>query len=379
MQFSLNTDSEILDISHKEVKNIMFWNKESIVEKIGKVPETLADISEDIFGGISVENDCLHRVSLSGKQDPEAPYVCRGLYRDINIEQALMYPYIDSAFSNEYAVHPTRYSFMLPYEIAGEGLKKGCRVIPPEELKERYPLAYSRIAEFRELFHHADSPLESPGYYGLHGRKMLEYVGTPRLVVTDSFRLQACYDASGKHIFEEGCGIVLKDPSRYHYVLAALNSSVARTLPAICKMENPNCGLTTPAALKRFPIAFPDDELIESLISTISRYLIYIHGQVYAAGPSEGTRNLLAFYARIVNLLVLDTYLTNDLDPRFLEILADNIPPLPEKLECESGSGLMSTLRTRKENILDTPDFGKCRFTAEFTNILATLKNNGVW
>jgi len=357
----------------------MFWSKDSIVEKIGKVPETLSDISEEIFGGISVENDCLHRVSLSGKQAPEAPYVCRGLYREINIEQSLMYPYIDSAFSNEYAVHPSRYGFMLPYEIAGEGLKKGCRVIQPGEMKDKYPLAYSRISEFRELFHHAYSPLESPDYYGLHGRKMLEYVGTPKLVVTDSFRLQACFDASGKHIFEEGCGIVLKDPSRYHYVLAALNSSVARTLPAICKQENPNFGLTTPAALKRFPIAFPEDELIESLVSTISRYLIYIHGQVYSAGPSESTRNLLAFYSRVLNLLILDTYLTKDLDPRFLEILAENITPLPESQEFENGPETMNTLRANKQNILENPDFGKCRFTAEFTNILATLKNNGVW
>lgn len=357
----------------------MFWSKNSIVEKMRMVPETLDDISADIFRGIRTEKDCLHRVSLSGKQDPEAPYVCRGLYRGINIEGELMYPYIDSAFSNEYAVHPSPSRFMLPYEIAGERPKKECRIIPPGELKERFPLAYSRVSDFRQLFHHDDSLLESPDYYGLHGRKMLEYVGTPKLVVTDSFRLQASFDANGKHIFEDGCGIVLKDPSRYHYVLAVLNSSVARTLPSICMQENLNCGLTTPAALKRFPIAFPEDGLIENLVSTISRYLIYIHGQVYAAGSSESTQNLQAFYARIVNLLILDTYLTNDLDPRFLDILAENVSPLPEKFEYESGVEFMNTLRTTKENILETPDFGKCRFNAEFTNILATLKNNGVW
>jgi hypothetical protein len=39
----------------------------------------------------------------------------------------------------------------------------------------------------------------------------------------------------------------------------------------------------------------------------------------------------------------------------------------------------MGKLQAIKKKILDTPDFGKCRFNNKFTNILATLKNNGAW
>jgi hypothetical protein len=46
----------------------------------------------------------------------------------------------------------------------------------------------------------------------------------------------------------------------------------------------------------------------------------------------------------------------------------------PEGAGCSMGR-----LQDIKQKILDTPDFGKCRFNSEFNNILATLKNNGVW
>jgi len=84
---------------------------------------------------------------------------------------------------------------------------------------------------------------------------------------------------------------------------------------------------------------------------------------------------------------VLDTYFTKDLDPRFLEILEENIVPFGEYPGCgnpevsgfEDSRCFMNELQAVKQKILDTPDFGKCRFNSEFTNILATLKNNGVW
>jgi hypothetical protein len=39
----------------------------------------------------------------------------------------------------------------------------------------------------------------------------------------------------------------------------------------------------------------------------------------------------------------------------------------------------MIGLQAIKDNILYSPDFRKCRFSNEFTNILATLKNSSVW
>jgi len=182
---------------------------------------------------------------------------------------------------------------------------------------------------------------------------------------------------------------VLQNPSRYFYVLAALNSSISRVFSEICQKNRLYNGGLPSAVLKHFPLVFPEEKNLESLISILSSYLTYIHGQIYRnASPdiSESEDNeLLKFYERIVNLLVLDTYFTKDLDPRFLEILEENImpsgkyPESPEFSGSEDPRSFMDKLEAVKQNILNTSDFGKCRFNSESTNILVTLKNNGVW
>lgn len=368
----------------------MFWSKNSIIEKISKISSTLNDISADIFCGISTDNEYLNKLSLSKDSSSNITYKCMGLNREIKLEKEIVYPFIDSAFSNEYAVRPSPYCFMLPYDIKADGPGKKYRLLQPEELEARYPLTYARIMGFKNKFKHDSTPLSSEDY-SIQGCKLLQYINTPKIIVSDHYSLQASFDAGGNHIFEKGCGVVLKDPSRYFYVLAALNSSVSRVFSEICQNDRLYSGNLTPGILKNFPIAFPEDKSLESLISILSSYLACIHGQIYrTASPdlSEGEDyELLKFYERIVNLLVLDTYFTEDLDPRFLEILEENVVPLEQYSDCgksefpdfENTECPAGKLQNIKKKILDTPDFGRCRFNTEFTNILATLKNNGIW
>jgi hypothetical protein len=42
---------------------------------------------------------------------------------------------------------------MLPYELS-DGIKKEYKIIPPEELKLKFPRAYRRIMEFKNQFLH---------------------------------------------------------------------------------------------------------------------------------------------------------------------------------------------------------------------------------
>ncbi|AKB27406.1 hypothetical protein MSSAC_0716 [Methanosarcina siciliae C2J] len=366
----------------------MFWSKNSIIKKVSSISNTLDDISADIFYGISTDSEYLHKLNLSEEDSPETPYKCLGLNRGINLEREMVHPFIDSAMSNEYAVHPSSFCFMLPYELKAEGLKKEFRLLEPEELKERYPLTYARITKFKNNFKHDFTAL-SPEDYSVGGCKLLQYLNTPKIIVSDHYSFQASFDPSGNYLFENGCGIVLQDSSRYFYVLAALNSSISRVFSEICQNNRLYNGSLTPTILKRFPLVFPDEKNLESLISILSSYLTYIHGQIYRNASPDISESeyyeLLKFYERIVNLLVLDTYFTKDLDPRFLEILEVNIMPsggYPERSGfsgSEDPRSFMDKLQVIKQNILDTPDFGKCRFNSEFTNILATLKNNGVW
>lgn len=359
----------------------MFWSKENIIERLSKIPRTLEDISIDIFEGVPSKNDFLHKVSLS-RDYTDAPYACRSLQRNVNIEQELMYPYMDGALSNEFAIHSSQYRFMLPYEIIGYDIRKKYRVFQPEEMKTRFPMAYKRLIEIKYKFRTGEEELDSADCYRLKDERFLQYINTPKIIVTDHYRLQASYDISGNYVFADGIGVVLGDHTLYHYVTAVLNSSISRAFPEIWSREKVrNNNSLYPKILKRFPITFPESENAETLINTISRYLIYLNSQKHTAKiySLPGYQRLMEFYKRISDLLVLDTYITNDLDPRFIEILAENIVSSEDEFEYSDDMSLLIALQEIKKNVLNTPDFRKCKFSNEFTNILATLKNNGVW
>lgn len=370
----------------------MFWSKDDIVEKLSKMPRTLEDISIEVFESVHPTSDFLYDASLSKGECADSTCVCRNLQTNASIEQAnieqvsiekeLTYPYMDASLSNEYVIHSTQYRFMLPYEIIGFDIKKEYRIFQPDELKTKFPIAYKQLMENESEFGNEKKKFNSADCYRLENESFLQYINTPKIIVTDHYNLQASYDPVGKHVFADGIGVVLGDPTLYHYVTAVLNSSISRAFPKIWEREHGyNRSRLCAKMLKRFPIVFPKAQIIENLVSTTSRYLIYLNRQKSEAMVYSilGYQSLIDFYKRILDLLILDTYMTNDLDPRLIEILAENITPLDEELEYSDDISLLIGLQAIKENILGFTDFRKCKFSNEFTNILATLKNNSVW
>lgn len=365
----------------------MFWSKDDIVERLSKIPRTLEDISIEVFEGVPLSNDSLYRASLSIENCTDSTYICRNLQTNVSIEQVsiekeLTYPYMDGSLSNEYAIHASQYQFMLPYEILGLGIRKEYKIFQPDELKTKFPIAHEQLTENKFKSGAEKQELDSADCYRLESESFLQYINTPKIIITENYNLQASYDSLGKYVFADGVGVVLGDPTLYHYVTAVLNSTISKAFPEIWSREQgQNRSKLCPKMLKRFPIVFPKSQTTENLVSTISRYLIYLNRQKHAAKVYSipGYQRLIDFYKRISDLLILDTYMTNDLDPQLLEILEENITSSDEELEYSDDINLLIGLQAIKENILGSPDFRNCRFSNEFTNILATLKNSGVW
>ena len=356
----------------------MLLKENKIVEKICEIPVTLKDVSESIFEGVSTKNILMHRLLLPEESVSDSYYLCEGLCEPVFLEPELVYPYVSGAISEKFAFRPSSYRFMLPYELSDKGKKKEYSIIPPEELKARFPMAYGRIMEFKREFRHDTSPLNSVDY-GIRGKQFLEYFKTPKIIATEGYHLQAAYDAAGNHVFENGCGIVLKDPSRYPYVTAVFNSPIARLFPAVCKSEMIFSNYTTPTVLRRFPIVFPDNRLTEDLINTVSSYLVFLNRQKYATdyGVPEWLRKLAGFYEQISNLLVLDTYFINDLDPRLLDALEENIHPYAGDMDSENGDNLLSALYYIKQQILEASSSGKYKFNMGLPGMLSFSQSIG--
>ncbi len=349
----------------------MFSKEKEIVEKICEIPVTLEDVSESIFGGVNTKNSLLHRLLLPDEGGPDSFYLCEGLCKSVFIEPELVHPYVSGAFSEKFTFRPAHYSFMLPYELSDEGRKKEYRVIPPEKLKVRYPMTHRRILEFKNEFRHDSSPLDSADY-GIKGKRFLKYFNIPKIIATEGYHMQAAYDAVGNHVFEDGCGIVLKDPSKYSYVTSVLNSPISRIFPVVCKSEMIYSSASVPSVLKRFPIVFPDNSLTEELIDTVYSYLVFLKKQKYAAdyGVTDWIKELTAFYEQISTLLILDTYFINDLDPRLLEVFEENIHPYAGDMESENSDSLLGALYYIKQQILETSSFGKYRFNVGLAGML---------
>lgn len=363
----------------------MFWSKDYIVERLSKIPRTLEDISIEVFEGVSPTNDFLQKAGLSRDNCADASCACRDStnvsIERVSIEKELMYPYVDGSISNEFTVQSTQYQFMLPYEILDNSIRKEYRIFQPDELKAKFPVAYKQLMEIRQQSGTEKLDLISTDYR-FENESFLQYINTPKIIVTNNFRLQASYDPTGEYVFANGVGVVLGDPTLYHYVTAVFNSSISRAFPEIWSHKGvQDTSSLSSQMLKRFPIKFPKKENTENVISTISRYLIYLNKQkqMAKAYAIPGYQELIDFYKRISDLLILDTYITNDLDPKLLEILAENITASDGGFEYTDDINLLIGLQEIKKNILSSPDFGKCRFSNEFTNILATLKNNSVW
>ena len=364
----------------------MFWSKDDIVERLSKIPRTLEDVSIEIFEGVPPATDLVFKADLSKEHCIDATSGCRNpqniSVEQVSLEKELMYPYMDGSVSSEFTVDSAQYRFMLPYEILGYNIKKEYRLIQPDELKTKFPVAYELLMETKKDPGTGKQEIDSADCYRLEDESFLHYMKTPKIIVTSNYRLHASYDVNGKHVFADGIGVVLGDPTLFHYVTAVLNSSIARVLPEIWSRENmQNSKYLSSKMLKRFPIEFPKKQIIETLISTICRYLIYLNRQKQTAKEYSipGYQNLIDFYKRIADLLIIDTYITDDLDPKLLEILEENITAPGEEFEYSDDINLLIGLQEIKKNILESSNFRKCRFNNEFTNILATLKNNGAW
>jgi hypothetical protein len=363
----------------------MFWSKAYIVERLSKITRTLEDVSIEVFEGVPPKNDFLQKAGLSRDSCTDMSCIRRdsmsASIEQINIEKELMYPYVDGSFSNEFAVQSTQYQFMLPYEILDNSIRKEYRIFQPEELKAKFPVAYKQLMEITQQSEVEKNELISADYR-FENESFLRYINTPKIIVTSDSRLHALYDLTGKHVFANGVGVVLGDPTLYHYITAVLNSSISRAFPEIWNHNGAHDTVSLNSQmLKRFPITFPKKEITENIISTISRYLIYLNRQkqMAKAYTIPAYQELIDFYKRISDLLILDTYITNDLDPKLLEILSENITASDEGFEYTDDINLLIGLQEIKRNILSSPDFENCRFSNEFTNILATLKNNNVW
>ena len=355
----------------------MFLEQNKIVEKICEIPVTLEDVSESIFAGVSTKNIMMHRLLSPEEGGSDSYYLCEGLCKPVFSEPEIVYPYVSGAFSNQFAFRPSPYHFMLPYELSYGSKKNEYRVIPPEDLKTRFPLAYGRIMEFKNEFRHDTSSIKAADY-SINGRKLLEYLNTPKIIATEGYHLQAAYDAAGNHVFRKGCGIVLKDPSKYPYVTAVLNSPIARLFPAVCKSEMLFSSYTAPTVLKRFPIVFPDNRLTEDLINTTFSYLVFLNRQKYATdyGVTDWLQELVSFYEQISNLLVLDTYFINDLDPRLRDALEENIHPYAGDMDSENSDSLLSALYYIKKQILEASSSGKYKFNMGLPGMFSFSQSN---
>ncbi|MDQ1276808.1 MAG: hypothetical protein QG610_2386, partial [Euryarchaeota archaeon] len=118
--------------------------------------------------------------------------------------------------------------------------------------------------------------------------------------------------------------------------------------------------------------AFPEDRLTEDLITNISGYLMFLNQQKYTAGnnTSNWLDELAGFYDQISDLLVVDAYFANGVDPKLLDALEENIHPFAGDMESESNESLLRVLHYIKQRILESSNFKNYGFDEGFSGIL---------
>ncbi len=94
----------------------MLPKETKIVKKSCIIPVILKDVSKSIFEGVSAKNILMHRLLFLEEDISESYYLCEGLCKPVFSEPEIISPYASGAFSENFAVLPSPYRFMLPYE-----------------------------------------------------------------------------------------------------------------------------------------------------------------------------------------------------------------------------------------------------------------------
>jgi type I restriction-modification system DNA methylase subunit len=206
--------------------NFQVGSSAALFDKLSKMPFKLSDIAERIFQGIIPGADKVYAVKLLNLDSRRARCFSRALNAEVDLEPELLRKIVSGAEVGRFVLRETNERVIYPYYTENNN----AILIPPEELRQKFPLTYEYFQKNSDLLDMRDhGSAKGPERHKYIRRQNIELqpmkkLAVPRLVS----RLHAGFDKEGDFCLDnvDVGGIMLSQGISYHYILGLLNSNL---------------------------------------------------------------------------------------------------------------------------------------------------------
>jgi type I restriction-modification system DNA methylase subunit len=200
----------------------------ALFEKLSQMPSKLGDVADRIFQGIIPGADKVYTVDFLAKDSKGILCYSKALDGKVYLEPTLLRKIISGAEVGRFTLTEIKTRVIYPYITRDND----SMLIPPTELREKYPLSFSYFQRTKDLLDKRDRGSARGSHWYQYIRRQnialqpLKKLAVPRLVS----RLHAGYDENGSFCLDnvDVGGIILSDSCllSYMYVLGLLNSKL---------------------------------------------------------------------------------------------------------------------------------------------------------
>ena len=219
------------DTYSNEEWKFFIGNSADIVKKLLQYPLKLNDICEKIFVGLQTSGDKVYIVEKVSEQDNLIEIHSKMSESNHLIEKDILKKYIKGKEIKRYDFEYKNKLLLFPYHLNDDSYD----LIPPKELKNNYPYAWSYLKEHEKFLKGRESGKmnnKDNWYAFTYPKSMLDYRNPKIMTPNSAFDSSFSYDEFGEYYVTTGVagGYCLKIKAEYDlnelYLLAILNSSL---------------------------------------------------------------------------------------------------------------------------------------------------------
>ena len=198
-----------------------------LLEKLYRMPVTLASVTDRIFQGIKTSADKIYIVEERERQKNRVKIYSPAKDAEFWLELDLLHPLIKGGDSKRYSLARTSRLILFPYARQTDG---EARLITEAAFEDRFPLTWNYLtANKRYLEDRENGKMRGSRWYGYIYPKALDVMPLPKIFTPDiAPRAAYSLDETGVVFFTGGVagvyGILVKQRYSREYILGILNS-----------------------------------------------------------------------------------------------------------------------------------------------------------
>jgi hypothetical protein len=190
------------------------------------MPIKLNNLAERIAQGIRTSDNGVYVLNLVSSGPRVISAHSEALEQDVKLERDSISLFLQGREIKPYRVVPSGKVVIIPYGTVNGGI----RLLPPQEMKERFPRTFAYLSANRSRLEAREhGRMRGSDWYAYIYPKNIGVMRAPKILIPDiAARASFALDSNGEYAFTSGYGIILKASvaESPKYALGLLNSKL---------------------------------------------------------------------------------------------------------------------------------------------------------